>query len=95
MNKLTWNSRVFLGKVRYLLYCKTDRYYKNTYAKKSLASAEAGNDQLKAMITAGKPFAAVRFGFNELAALMHSEGQKLGFEHRSAPSFSESSVRAD
>lgn len=48
------------------------------YAGKPLLSAEQGNEVIRRAVEAGKPFAAVRYGCNELATTIDCADMKLG-----------------
>lgn len=77
MDSINWRLKQLTGKIRGAYFYRTNKYLGNKYAGRQLRSAEEGNDLLYDMIISGKPFAASRFGYNEISAIMNSELEQL------------------
>ncbi|MDD5873075.1 MAG: hypothetical protein PUD90_06420 [Clostridia bacterium] len=80
IRKFNWWFRGFKGKVGHIYQSKFGRYYSKKFAGKIVHDTQYGNDIIRNAIENGIPFAASRFGFNELSAITNCEGERLGLQ---------------
>lgn len=80
IRKFNWQIRGFKGKVGHIYWVRFGKYYKSKFAKKKICDAQYVNDVIRKAIENGSPFAASRFGFNELSAITNCEGEREGLQ---------------